>query len=555
MASIISKKVGGHTYYYLREMARVGGKPKMVSERYLGRAADIEAAMAGAQVLPERTRHLAFGALAAALSVLRRVGIADIVDEVLGPRRDDAAASVGTYVELMVANRVVAPCSKLGFSRWWQETAGDRMVKVPASALDHRRFWEAMDALTAASLEAIWRKVTERTIGEFSLEKRGLVLDMTNVSTYVDSANQRNTIAQRGHAKNKRHDLRLVGLSLVVTADGAVPIAHHAYPGNRPDVTQFQRAIGALRAQLEDADAHDLTVVFDAGMDSAENLAALSGLHFVGSVPPHQHSELLGVEATEYRSVEGFDGVRAFERQLRALGRDLRVVVTHSEEFHQKQSRGFDQTLAKATARLHDLARRLHGGKSRRGRKAVEDEIKEILSPRWVSRGISVTLTGTSPKNFALDFSIDADKRAALEDEIFGKRVLITDRFEWTIEEVVAAYRSQWIVEGDFRQLKDPDCVAVAPVFHWTDQKVSVHLFCCVLALSVLRLMVRDVRRAGLEMSANDVLYELGKIQETLLVYPSTGGRPRARRMLTEMNDTQERLVDLFGLEAFAPAG
>ena len=167
---------------------------------------------------------------------------------------------------------------------------------------------------------------------------------------------------------------------------------------------------------------------------------------------------------------------------------------------------------------------------------------------------MSATLVGTSPKDFALDFSIDADKRAVLEAEVFGKRVLITDRLEWTIEEVVAAYRSQWIVEGDFRQLKDPDCVAVAPVFHWTDQKITVHLFCCVLALSVLRLLVREVRRAGLDMSANDVLHELGKLQETVLLYPSTGGRPRARRMLTEMSDTQRQLVDLFGLEAFAPA-
>lgn len=553
MASIISKKVGGHTYYYLREMARVGGKPKMVSERYLGKAADIEAAMTGAQVLPERTRHLAFGTLAGALSILRRMELAAIVDEVVGPRRDDALASVGTYVELMVANRVVAPCSKLGFSRWWGETAGDRMVKIPTSALDHRRFWEAMDALDASSLEAIWRRVTERTVAEFSLEERGLVLDMTNVSTYVDSANARNTIAQRGHAKDKRRDLRIVGLSLVVTADGAVPVAHHAYAGNRPDVTQFPRAIEALRHQLGDIDHGDLTVVFDAGMDSKDNLALLGDLHFVGSVPPHQHKELLGVEAAEYRPVEGLVGVRAFERQCHVLGRDLRVVVTHSDEFHSKQSRGFDQTLAKATARLGDLARRLSGGKSRRGRGAVEQEIAEILAPRWLSRVLDVTLEGTSAKDFVLHFSIDAEKRAALEQEVFGKRVLVTDRVEWSTSEVVTAYRSQWIVEADFRQLKDPDCVAVAPIFHWTDQKIAVHLFCCVVALSVVRLMVREARRAGLDMSVGDLVHELGKLQETVLLYPSTGGRPRARRMLTEMNDTQAHLVRVFGLEAFAP--
>ena len=58
MASIVHKVVGGQTYYYLREMARVDGKPKMVSQRYLGKASDIEAAMDGAMAVPERTRHL-----------------------------------------------------------------------------------------------------------------------------------------------------------------------------------------------------------------------------------------------------------------------------------------------------------------------------------------------------------------------------------------------------------------------------------------------------------------------------------------------------------------
>ena len=559
MASIISKKVNGSTYYYLREMARVGGKPKMVSERYLGKAADIEAAIAGATVLPERTRHLGFGDLAAALSVLGRIGVRDAVDRVVGARREDAAASVGTYVELMVANRVVAPCSKLAFGDWWATTAGDRLVKLPPSALDHRRFWDAMDALDDETLSEIHRLVVTKMADEFALSTEGLVLDMTNVSTYVDTSNDRNTIARRGHAKNKRHDLRIVGLSLVVTKDGAVPIASHAYPGNRPDVTQFVTAITQLSRQLAGvSDPAQLTVVFDAGMDSAANLGLLDelGLHFVASVPPHQHPELLAVRSSDFRVVDEatLPGVSAFERELQVLGRRLRVVVTHSAEFHRKQSRGFDQTLAKAAAQLADLARRLAGGHSRRPREAVEAEIAEILRPRWVARVLRTALAGSGPKDFSLSFTIDAEARQALEDEVFGKRILITDRRQWSVADVILAYRSQWQVEDGFRQMKDPDCVAVAPMFHWTDQKIAVHLFCCVLALSVLRLMVREVRTEGLVMSACDVLCELGRIEETVLVYPSTGGRPRARRMLTEMSPTQERLFGLFELEALAPS-
>jgi transposase len=556
MSSIISKKVGGHTYYYLVESARVGGKPRIVSQRYLGKAADIEAAMSGVQVLPERTRHLEFGDLAGALSVLRRLHLREIVDAVVGPRRDDATASVGTYLELMVANRVVAPCSKLAFGDWWQRTAGDRMVKLPPSALDHRKFWDAMDQLTPADLQEIHRGLVTSMLDAYDIDVSGLVLDMTNVVTYVDSANERNTIARRGHSKQKRHDLRIVGLSLIVTRDGAVPVASHAYSGNRPDVTQFATALEALRRQFVGTD-DQLTVVFDAGMDSTDNLALVKDLHlcFVGSVPPSLHPDLLAVGPTGYSVVDENElpGVVAFETERVILGRTLRVVVTHSAEFHHQQSRGFDQTLAKATALLRDLARRLAGGKSRRGRKAIEAEIEQFCAPRWVKRVLRVELKGSTPKDFALDFEVDPEKRADLEEEIFGKRVLITDRKDWTTSEVITAYRSQWEVEAGFRQLKDHDYIAVAPMFHWTDQKIAVHLFSCVLALSVLRLMTRDVHQAGLTMSTGEIMRELADIQETVLVYPSTGGRPRARRVLTEMTSTQERLYDIFNLKAFAP--
>jgi hypothetical protein len=140
MASIISKKVRSQTYHYPRERVRVAAKPKMVSERYLGRAADVEAAMDGAEMVPERTRHLPFGDLVATWSMLERLGVVETIDEVVGSRRAGAGASVGFYLALATASRIVPRCSKLAFSNWWNTTAGDRLVKVPRAALHHRGF-------------------------------------------------------------------------------------------------------------------------------------------------------------------------------------------------------------------------------------------------------------------------------------------------------------------------------------------------------------------------------------------------------------------------------
>src|SRR5450759_2520907 len=113
MASLYKKVISGKPYWYLRQMARVDGKPKMVSERYLGSAADIEALLEAREVaaLPARTRHLGFGDVAAAWGVLERLDVIGVIDSVVGTRRADAGASVGSYLALAALNRVVAPTS------------------------------------------------------------------------------------------------------------------------------------------------------------------------------------------------------------------------------------------------------------------------------------------------------------------------------------------------------------------------------------------------------------------------------------------------------------
>ena len=134
MASLYKKVISGKPYWYLREMGWVDGKPEMISERYLGSAAEIEALLDAreAAVMPERTRHLAFGDVAAAWGMLQEFGVAAVIDEACGARRSDAGASAGTYLALAALNRLVAPCSKLAFADWWRTTAGDRFTKIPA---------------------------------------------------------------------------------------------------------------------------------------------------------------------------------------------------------------------------------------------------------------------------------------------------------------------------------------------------------------------------------------------------------------------------------------
>jgi transposase len=564
VASLYSKRVNGKTYYYLREMARVDGKPKMVSERYLGSAEQITAAVDAqdAAALPQRTRHLAFGDVAAVWGMLNRLELASMVDQVVGTRRSDAGASVGTYLALATLNRVVAPCSKLGFADWWATTAADRFTRIPARVLDHRRFWDAMAAVEADQLVEIERRLALRMVDVFGLDASAVALDMTNFATYIDSTNTRAGIAQRGKAKQKRSDLRLVGLGLVVTRDGGIPLLSHTYAGNKPDVTQFPTMLAELgarhRALTNRGDgAPDMTVVFDAGQNSKPNFALLdgSGLHFVGSIPPTDCPDLLALPANERRPVEPdrYPGLTATDRRRTVFGKHRRVVLTHSPTLHEGQSRGLDQTLAKVEAELTQLADTLARGKTRRDRAGVQAQIAGILTDPWVKRILTWTLTGDTPAEHRLSWQLDNHARTALEDELFGKRVLVTDRDDWPVVDVVAGYRSQSDAEFGFRQLKDPHVVSFSPMHHWTDHNIRVHTQTCVFALMVAHLMRRHTEQAGLRLSVREMLDQLADIQETVLIYPSTGGRPKARRMLTDTSPTQNQLIEVFNLKRWAP--
>src|SRR6266705_1002950 len=510
MASLYKKVISGRPYWYLREMGWVDGKPKMVSERYVCTAAEVAALLDAREerMLPERTRHLDFGAVAAAWGLLADLGAAAIIDEETGAGPPGLPLSPGTYLALAALNRVVDPCSKRGFADWWRTTAADRFTKIGASALDHRRFWDAFHAVPLEALPRIEEKLALAACARFGLDTGSVALDMTNFATFIDTGNGRAPIAQRGKAKQKRSDLRLVGLGLVVTRDGGIPLLSHAYPGSRPDVTQFPEMIAALAARHAALAAAagqggtEMTVVFDAGQNSEANFAHLAGtgLHYIGSVPASDCPDLTALPAS-VRAIAGrerFGGLTAFDTRRQVYGTGRRVILTHSPELHQAQARGFDgTTLAAAGKKLDELAATLARGKTRRPRQKVEAEIEAITRKPWVRRVITWQLDGEQPK--------------------------------------------------------DPHVVSFSPMHHWTEHNIRVHTFTCVLALQIAHLLRLQAERAGLRMSVRELLRQLAGIGETVLIYPGERGRPKARRMLTETTGTQDKLLQAFHLDRYAP--
>ena len=144
-----------------------------------------------------------------------------------------------------------------------------------------------------------------------------------------------------------------------------------------------------------------------------------------------------------------------------------------------------------------------------------------------------------------LEYWIDEAARAHLENEVFGKRILMTDRAAWNTKDIILAYRGQSEVEAVFRQTKDDEHMAIRPQYHWTDQKVHVHTFICLLALLLGRVIEHEARALGRAEGLSTLLDELGRIRLAMVLHASgkKGGRPRAEWQLEE---AEAETLDLF---------
>lgn len=528
----------------------------MVKTTYLGKPEDVARRLREGAGEPKAVEVRAFGAVAAALRVARELGVAAAIDAALpGSSR---SPSTGELIELAAINRAVAPRSKRQLGDWFRRSALVRLAPKPARSLSSQRFWDAMDRLDERAIRAAEEAIVRRALERYELALEPLVYDTTNFATFVDSANERNTLARRGHAKGGRRDLRLIGLALCVALDGGVPLAHQAYEGNRNDASEFPEALGLIAERLEALGLRGsgLTLVFDKGNNSAHNqaLADELGLAVVGSLRPRDHPDLLAVSRSEFRPLAGIPGASAYRTAKEIYGRERTVLVTHSQQFEDKQARGFAQTLAKARAQLRELKGIVQRGRHRMDERACQERIDDILRRRWLREVVAVDFDLEARR---LSFRTEPRALGAVRAREWGKRIVFTDHHHWSDEEIVRAYRSQAQAEESFRQMKDSDFASFSPAFHWTDQKLRVHAFYCTLALTLVQLIEREVRRAGIALGPKLALRALSDIHETTLIYPPAGGkqgRPRARTRLAAMDDTQRALFDALGLADLAPA-
>src|SRR5437763_1824847 len=480
MPSLTRKKIDGHTYYYARYCQRVDGKPKIVRTVYLVRIEDLVATTeAGHQPpQPQQTVVAAFGDVAALWHIAGRLQVLPLLHSTL-PAKRHQGLSCGQYILLAAINRVVAPTSKLQFADWYRQTALTRLLPADPAWLSSQNFWNHMDQITAKHMAAFEKQMSQRLIERLHLDLRALVYDGTNFFTYINTRTPAE-LPQRGHNKQKRGDLRQVSLGLLVSTDFHIPLLHWIYAGNVADSVQFRSVTEELSAHYKELaqTCQHITLIFDKGNNSEDSFETLahSLLHFVGSLVPSQHKDLLAVPRRRFRALDNprLGGVEVFRTQKKVFGRMHTVVVSFNPHLFEGQLQGLTLNLNKARRKLRGLQGKLRRWRKekRKGQKptreGVQNQIRSICSVQHLKSLLKSELHAAR-RGLELSFSTNQPALQRLCRVQLGKTLLFTDNADWSDEEIVVASRSQYHFEEACKKMKDPHFLRWSTLLHWTD--------------------------------------------------------------------------------------
>ena len=563
MASLIKKLIGGRPYYYLRECQRVNGKPKIVWQEYIGTPQQLVLRLTNPQ--PQEGVVREFGALVAAFHMAKQLDIAATIDRHV-PKRGAQGPSVGQYLLVACLNRCVAPRSKAKIGEWYEKTVLPRLLSTKVSQLTSQRFWDNMDRVDENAIIHIEREISATAVSRFGLDLRCLLFDATNFFTFVDSFNDRPELPQRGHSKEGRDNLRIVGLALLVTCDGDVPLFHHTYAGNQHDSVTFGSVTEELaeRCRTLGKGVCDITLVFDKGNNSKENLAVVEQgpFHFVGSLVPTQHPKLLAIKRTQMHRLDQrqLPAVWSYRTRQMVFGVERTVLVTYNHPLYQAQLKTLRREIRKRQRklqRLQDCLQR-HVDKVRKGKKptlqGTRNRVQAILAGRHMKELFTATVKMGKGQFPRLQWTFKDKKWKKLDETLLGKTLLFTDRDDWSDEQIVCAYRSQSHVEAAFRRMKDPRFLTFRPTHHWTDQKLRVHAFYCVLALMILSLLRRKLAQAGIHMSVVRMIERLADVREIVTLYSAPKkDAPRVRTILSKRDAEQTAMLEALDLSSYLP--
>ncbi len=524
MAFLAHRVSRGKKYWSVVESRRVGGKPRQVILEYLGTADTLLARiMDGEKVSISSYSH---GDVAALLNQAKNLDIVNIINKYVPagssgdkPMRD--GLTVGASFLLAAIGRACRPTSKMGWYDWSKTTSLEYCLKSSFNKLDSQHFWDQMNALPEESIPCIEEEIVSQLLREYEIPLDTLIYDTSNFFTFIDSSNARCDIPQRGKNKQKRYDLRQIGMALMVSRKHQLPLFHKTYEGNKNDYTVFSETLNELSDRIRRVtnDIKDVTLVFDKGNNSKDNFKMLASqkMFYVAGLVPSHFKKLIEEANKHFETISvGDEEIPAWRLKREIWGEERTCVVVISKKLKEGQIRGIHQHLKKKYKSLESLKKQLESPRRRKelSAKEIENRLSTIIKGQFIEEILKYELFMLDDGGTSFTYYIDHDLFEKLQNNVLGRKILVTNRHDWTSEEIILAYRGQAKVEYAFRTIKNPHHLAVRPQYHWTDQKIKVHFLICIIGyLLTMTAYMEAKEKAGYKNCIDKFMEDLHQIR------------------------------------------
>ena len=500
------------------------------------------------------------GDVGALVWVAEQLELVKLIDQACALSTPADGPTMGEMVLAVAVQRACAPSGKCHLAPFL-ESGLPRVSCLPAAAFSGQEFHRWAMQVGDEQLEKAQIEIARAAVRRFELSADVLAFDTTNFDTHIATTTA-GELARRGHAKSKRSDLRVVGLAVLVSETGHVPLLHRTYPGNGSDQSVLGsclNALGKLHDALNDAEqrgpATCRTLVRDGGSWSEQLELDLDaeGYSTLISLPlSHRASELALQHAARRGAMKRIGGKLGDARAARlrtVVGElDRTLVVVESEELLRGQKRGIAAALRKAREELRKLERRAASGGIQR--EVLESRVQKALQREHLSEFVVATVKEDGGK-LSLQWYVDADRRRLLERTRPGRRVLCTDRHIWSTGRIVHAFRGQWNVEELFRRAKKGGVVPWGPSHQWADGSLRLHTFATVVGLMLVGLARVAL---GSAKSARSMMQTLAGVEATLVqVRTKERGRRATVLLAPELTGEQRKAVRIFDLGRWLP--
>lgn len=482
----------------------------------------------------------------------------NMVDELLPPGKKIRGPSLGEIIFYAAMNRAIAPTSKRKLAAWYEQTDIQRIRPVRLISLSSQNFWNHWDRIRTPELEKIKARFFKKVISLTQPEDNAHLL--LEASLLFPTASQ-NTSSNRSAASYIRFNKiprRLVKVALLTNRRG-IPLYYQAYEDDEPVTKYFDQMVDNLlsKASTLGASYQDLTILIGAGINSLplrEKIAGKPGVHFIAAMSPETNPELLAKPLSQYQLLPC-----QHNRRLAAEGEPHHSILYYGPIAADPGQALilFDPAMFKKMRReLRDKLQKLRQDLiiwQRELRQQPVDPFAIEIQTRFAARCKDL---GLEPEVLVLTFGRENGKtfvhshlnRRYCESLLrkMGKTVIQTDRRDWSPEEICDLAVDRGLLGDSPNRPQTLFQSALTPQYHWTDSKIPIHVFVCMVALTYLCFLNKELVNAGMLFNAKEAVEEMRSFKTAIFLL-SEDAKPQ--RLFEEPTDLQMQIIQALNYE------